>query len=601
METVDNSAAGTGGFRFSPRPNRAGKINWLPWGAEVFERAKQEHKPIVLAISAVWCHWCHIMDETSYSDDEVISLINESFLPVRVDSDQRPDINSRYNQGGWPTIAFLTDDAEVITGTTYIPPEQLRRLLGDVRDLYVNNYDEIRQAVDKIREQRTEAAQEVPARQKLSPAVAAYLLEVVGDVYDSDFGGFGSTTKFPYANVLSLILTILSEGSIAEIEDMLTKTLHAMASGGMFDQVEGGFFRYSTNREWTVPHYEKMLEDNAALLAVYSEAAHLTGRSIYEDVARSIYDYLVRELFDPELGVFRGSQDADEAFYRLDAEGRKSAKRPYVDPTIFSGWNALAATALYRSFQILGDIEMRDRATAAIEFIWERMWDSEKGLAHYWDGEAHLHGLLGDTARMLGASLDAYESGAGDAWMDRALKIAQWMLSKLEDVEGGGFYDSSVTPGEAGISADRSMPLPENSVAATALIRLAQNSGQPKFGEAAERALDRFSGSYKHTGLFAADFAIAVERLLDPPVRVTITGPPDEPATVDMIRAAHRAMIPFRSIEVLDPAIHNEELEAAGYGYGGKPVAYICIGASCQPPVTDPAELPGRLEAGRVR
>jgi hypothetical protein len=382
---------------------------------------------------------------------------------------------------------------------------------------------------------------------------------------------------------------------------MLTKTLDAMNAGGMYDHVEGGFFRYSTDREWTTPHFEKMLEDNAAIFGVYAEAAHVTGKKEYESVARDIYRYMSSVLLDPETGAFRGSQDANEEYYRLDATARMAAGRPYVDPTIFAGWNALAASALYRGFQVMGDQEFRDRATGVLEFIWDNMWESTAGLSHYYsDGVARLPGMLSDSARMLTACLDAYESGAGEAWLDRALKIAQWLLANLTDEKNGGFYDGVSTPGQEGLPAERSVPLTENSIAAAALIRLAQNSGQPRFSEAANRALNRFAGSYKDSGLFAAEFALAVERLMDPPVRVTITGPPGEQRTLDMIRAAHLARIPFRSVEVLDPAVHNEELEAAGYGYAGKPVAYICIGASCQPPVTDPAELPGRLEEGRL-
>ncbi|MDO8737207.1 MAG: DUF255 domain-containing protein [Thermoleophilia bacterium] len=592
----------TGGFRFSPRPNGAARIAWQTWGDEAFLKSRQEKKPLLLAISAVWCHWCHVMDETSYSDEEVISLINENFIPMRVDSDQRPDINHRYNQGGWPTTAFLTDDGEVITGTTYIPPDQMKRLLTDVRDLYANNLDEIRTAIKNIREQREAAVVSPPEGPPPGPSVAAHLLEVTGDVYDRDYGGFGSTTKFPYVNVLSLILAILSEGTIAELEMMLTTTLDAMSAGGMYDHVGGGFFRYSTDREWTTPHYEKMLEDNAGLFAVYAEAAHVTGSKEYESVARDIYRYMSSVLLDPETGAFRGSQDADEEYYRLDAGARKEAGQPYVDTTVISGWNALMASSLFRGFQLTGDQEFRDRAIGALQFTWDRMWEPATGLSHYYaDGSSLLPGMLSDTGRMLTACLDAYESGAGEAWLDRALKIAQWLLANLADEELGGFYDCASPPGQEGLPAERSVPQTENSIAAAALIRLAQNSGQPRFLEAAQRALNRFSGSYKDSGLFAAEYALAVERLLDPPVRVTITGPPDEAATLDMIRAAHQARIPFRSVEVLDPDVHNEELEAAGYGYAGKPVAYICIGASCQPPVTDPKELPGRLEAGRMR
>src|SRR5665811_321540 len=207
--------------------------------------------------------------------------------------------------------------------------------------------------------------------------------------------------------------------------------------------------------------------------------------------------------------------------------------------------------------RLMGDVEFRDRAINALDFTWDHMWEPAAGMAHYYSGgSSQLPGMLSDTVRTLAACLDAYESGVGEVWLDRALKIAQWLLANLVDDEYGGFYDCVTTPGREGLPAERSVPQAENSIAAAALIRLTQNSGQPRFGEAGERALNRFSGGYKDTGLFAADYALAVERLLDPPVRVTITGPPDEQGTLDMIRAAHMARIPFRSVEVLDPAVH---------------------------------------------
>jgi uncharacterized protein YyaL (SSP411 family) len=584
------------GFRFSPRPNRAARIDWRPWGGEAFRLAREEEKPVLLSISAVWCHWCHVMDETNFSDGDTIAFINHNFIPVRVDSDQRPDVNSRYNQGGWPTVCFLTDEGEIIAGVTYVPPDQFRRLLIDVLTVYRESRERVRQAIAAVREQRAAEAELRP--RQLDMSVAEGLLQVVSDAYDRDNGGFGTEPKFPYAGVLMFLLARLAGDAAADEGEMVRETLEAMSGGGMYDQVDGGFFRYSTSRDWSRPHYEKMLEDNAALMHVFAEAFLLSGSEDYGRVAADIHRYMRETLRDPETGTFGGSQEADEHYYRLGAEKRDGAGAPFVDHVVYSGWNALAASALFRTWHALGDETLRQDASAALEFVWERMWDEDSGLSHYNDGENHLRGMLSDTVRLAAACLDAYEAGCGDHWIDRSTAVARWMLASLQDTEAGGFFDCAFPPGDEGYPSERNKPPVENSAAAALLIRLAQNTGQKGFEDAARKTLELVSGSFEQYGLFGAEFVLAVMRLLEPPVRVTVVGPPPEDGTAELIRAAHGARIPFRSIEVLDPKEHGEDLDSVGYGYDGTPTAYICVGASCQAPVEDPNLLPQRLEAG---
>lgn len=593
-----------GDYRFSPHPNRAAAINWHEWGDEPFQLAQKEQKPVLLSISAVWCHWCHVLDETGFSDEEVISLINRSFIPVRVDSDRRPDINVRYNNGGWPTIAFLNPDAEAIAGTTYMPPAELLNLLTEVSRLYEQNAVEIAGAIEEVRQQRAERLKPSPG--ELSHDIAADALKEAAGQYDKEEGGFGRQAKFPNTAVLSLIRTTLAGHDDSALLEILTKTLDTMAAGGIHDTIEGGFFRYAMQPDWSEPHYEKMLEDNAALLSVYAGAFQLTGDGRYEQAARGIQRYLEKTLLNPGSGAFGGSQDADEAYYRLPAAERGKTPPPAVDRTVYCGWNAQAAAALLASYQTFGDAAFRSQALGALDFIWESMWENGSGPYHYHDGSPHLPGMLADAAPLLGACLDAYESGAGDLWLDRALKVAAWMLKSLRDEElqedgTSAFYDCAIAPGDRGLAAERVKPLVENSLAASGLIRLAQVTCRPGFGDAAAGALRHFAGNSGQYGLFGAEYALAVERLLDTPVRVTISGPPEDGSTQEMIRAAHRARVPFRSLEILDPEVHGEELKESGYGYEGKPVAYVCIGSSCQPPVSDAGDLPGRLESGRSK
>lgn len=583
-------------FHFSPRSNRAHEIDWLEWGGEAFRRSREENKPVLLSISAVWCHWCHVMDETTYSDGQVINLVNDKFIPVRVDSDRRPDLNSRYNQGGWPTTALLTHEGEIIAGTTFIAADRFGRLLLDVYDLYTQHAGDIDAAVELMRKRR---AEEPPATQGgFDESMIDFVVDLAEQAFDGECGGFGTEPKFPYTSVLNLLLARLAADAPGNLGEMVRVTLENMAQGGINDQVQGGFFRYSTSQDWSVPHYEKLLEDNAALMGVYAEAYNLSGDADYAKTVYSINKYLSSVLLDPTTGAFAGSQDADEEYYKLGEEERSQRPAPYIDRTVYAGSNALAVSSLLRAFQVFGDSEFRVQAAGALEFVWEKMWDNGNGLYHFFDGEGRIPGLLGDTARLVAACLDAYESGVGDIWLDRALVAANWMLTNLQDPDSGAFYDAAYPPGEQGYPRERSRPPVENGIAANALIRMAQNTGQTKFDEAARKTLKHFAGVFQEYGLFAAEYALAVARLLDPPVRVTVTGPPAESTTIEMIRAAHRARIPFRSVEVIDPETFGEDLEEAGYGYEGMPVAYVCIGASCQPAVVDPAELPARLETG---
>ncbi len=583
-------------FRFSPRPNQAHQIEWRPWGEDAFRLAREQNKPVFLSISAVWCHWCHVMDETNLSDEETIAFINHNFVPVRVDSDRRPDVNSRYNQGGWPSICFLTAAGEIIAGVTYVPLEQMRRLLVDVVAIHAGSPEQIEQAISLVRERRAEEAELQGA--PVDASIVDTLADLAAQAYDEQHGGFGKEPKFPYVGVLKLLLARLAADVGGNEGEMLRTTLDAMAGGEIHDRIGGGFFRYATAVDWSHPHYEKMLEDNAELMAVFTEAYRLSGGQGYGDVVRDIHGYLQGVLLDPETGAFGGSQDADEDYYRLNAGDREKAAAPLVDRTVFSGWNATAASALLRAYQVFGDGGFRDSALRALSYVWENMWDGTDGPAHDLNGGTSVAGLLSDTAALARACLDAYESGAGDRWLDRATLAARWMIANLEDSERGGFYDCATAPGLDGYPSERNKSPVDNSMAAATLIRLAQNTGRKDFEEAAGRALKLLSGSFEQCGLLGADFGVAVMRHLDPPVRVTIVGPPAEQATGEMIRSAHAARIPFRSVEILDPEVHGEELESVGYGYEGRPIAYICVGASCQPPVDDPAQLPLRLESG---
>ena len=295
-------------FRFSPRPNRAAEIRWRPWGEPAFAEARRLGRPVLLSLSAVWCHWCHVMDETSYSDPRVIAAVNEHFVPVRVDNDRHPDVNRRYNMGGWPTTAFLAASGDVLTGGTYLPPDQMLESLARVKAFFDANQAKILALGGERAADGDGAAMArltgMPLRGEQAMEALGGDPDVPGDIsaevalqvvrgFDPVCGGIGAEPKFPQPDVYAFMLAygllrgagdpdhVPDGGSAllrpARVREVVRATLTAMAGGGLYDGVEGGFFRYATQRDWSVPHYEKMLEDNARLILLYLEAVTARG------------------------------------------------------------------------------------------------------------------------------------------------------------------------------------------------------------------------------------------------------------------------------------------------------------------------------------
>jgi uncharacterized protein YyaL (SSP411 family) len=248
-------------------------IEWFEYGPEAFNKAATENKPILLAISAVWCHWCHIQDKTTYSDPEVVRLVNRDYVPIRVDNDKRPDVNRRYNLGGWPTTAFLTPDGDIIAGGTYIPPEDMKDALRKVKALYLQGKAKSPSAIPSSEDAEKQLTAEV------SQGIIDDVLTSLVMSFDSVYGGFGDNPKFPHTDALELALVQYWYAGDKGLLTMVTKTLDHMARGGMYDHEDGGFFRYSTTRDWSIPHYEKMCKENAKLLGTYLHAYQATGET----------------------------------------------------------------------------------------------------------------------------------------------------------------------------------------------------------------------------------------------------------------------------------------------------------------------------------
>ena len=558
-------------FHFSPRPNRAAEIAWQPWTEQTFARAQREDKPILLSISAVWCHWCHVMDETTYSNDAVIDSINQRYIPVRVDNDERPDVNTRYNMGGWPTTAFLTPDGTLLTGATYLPPAEMERALGQVAAFYAERKSDIAEREQEIRSAKP--SYDVAPAAALSPELVDEFAAALRANYDEEFGGFNEEPKFPQPEMLEFLLTYWRARGDARYYDMVAHTMRAMAHGGMYDAVEGGFFRYSTTRDWTVPHFEKMAEDHAGLLRVLAllELWAPTLRQgqgdswVRNDLERTI-GYVRTVLRDPQTGFFAGSQDADEEYYALPREEREKHTVPFVDRRSYSNWTASLAGAFACSGLALNDRTLIDEALQTLDTMHERLRDEDGLLYHVLaPGEApRIRGLLSDQVAYVRALLDAYESCGEPRMLERAQTHADRIVAAF-GAPDGGFFDRADrdTLGRLEI-VDR--PITDNGVMAENLLRLSALLHDARYREVAERTLVLYAKTFARAGSFAAAYARALARYLAPEVTVRITGRLE--AGAPLRRAARQLPQPFVGIES-DPT--------------GATAAYLCEGTVCRP------------------
>ena len=407
------------------------KIRWSEWEPGVFSRAETQGKLVFLDISASWCHWCHVLDRTSLSDPRVIRLLNEEFIPVRVDTDRRPDINERYNQGGWPTTAVLLPNGQVLTGATYLPPDALFEILDKCSDFYRRD----RMRIDRhLRENESppgqdEAAGEGSPPRGPLPEDLPWIKQSVLAHYDPDHPGFFREPKFLVTDILGFLRDAwFLEGS-REMGDTFRKVLKTMGSSAVFDPVEGGFFRYATRRDWTVPHYEKLLADNAEMLSLCASAYEKAGEAVFARIAGKILRFLLTRLYDPRTGAFFSSQDADEEYFPLDEEGRSSRIPPGIDRTIISEYNGSAVSALvsaHRSFGAGKDMaeagggSLLDRAERLAGFLRGTLWSGDDGQIRFREGEAAESGHLSDNVSVAAAYLDLREASGKSSYLEWA-------------------------------------------------------------------------------------------------------------------------------------------------------------------------------------
>ena len=571
-------------FHFSPRPNRAHEITWLPWGDAAFERAGREDKPILLSISAVWCHWCHVMDETSYSDSAIIAAINEHFIPVRIDNDERPDINARYNMGGWPTTAFLAADGATITGATYLAPAQMRRALAEIARFYAEQRGDI--AARSAELHSRSRTYELASASELDPAMVAKVIDEIAAGYDAEFGGFGDAPKFPQPEMLELLLTQWRYTGDERLHAMVMHTLRAMSSGGMYDHVEGGFFRYSTTRDWSVPHFEKMAEDHAGLLRVLAQVLLWSPTDESRNTLVSALGYIRTVLLDPATALYAGSQDADEEYFALPLEARRAREAPFVDRRSYANWNAALAGACALAAVVLDDDTLAAQSAATLDSLHERLSDATGLLYHVLaPGEApRVRGLLSDQVAYLRALLDVHETTGEPRFIERAIAHAQ-RIAEHFGAEDGGLYDHARIESALGRLDVPDRPIVENGLFAEAALRLHAMTGDAGYRSQAERTLALYARTFAAAGSFGSTYMRALQRYLAPETTVKIVGSLEQ--TADLREASRRLPTPFTSIRTLD----EHSATRAGLPIAPQPTAYVCVGTLCAAPVQSATQL----------
>jgi uncharacterized protein len=572
------------------------RVNWLEWSDESFAKAKAEDKPILLDIGAVWCHWCHRMDEDTYSHPQVAAFINENFIPIKVDNDRRPDINARYNMGGWPTTAFLTPEGEIITGATYIPPTQMPRMMSQVLQAYRGNKAALLQQTAEVARKREQASRARPRPDaRISWGTVTQIVGSLARAYDPVYGGFGAEPKFPQAEAYDLLLTEYANGGQRDrrLTDMVVKSLTAMGGGGMYDHVEGGWFRYSTTRDWSIPHFEKMLQDHAKLLVTYLNAYQVTHDEALKSIAVKSLGYLTHVLYDPQRGTFAGSQDADEEYYSLSLIERRQRSTPFIDWTVYTDWNAMMAHALLIASAVLSEPTYRDMALRLLDYLWATCYDAESGsLFHFVDSSGpHLPDLLSDHVRLAQANLIAFQFTGEAQYFDRATTLGRTLLSRLADPGSGGYLDRPDDPTAQGALRSRLKPMSENAIAADVLVTLHYLTGIVEHLGLGESALVLFADEYQKYDTLAAAYGLAVNRAVNQPTEITVVGAMDDPRTQALLIGAWQAYVPWRVVLPLDPARDAATITTHGFPASSVPVVYVCRGQTCSAPLSDPAAL----------
>lgn len=575
-----------GSFQFSRNPNRASEIAWRPWGRQAFAEAVEEDRPIFLNLTASWCHFCHRMDETTFSAPAVIRLLNDRLVPIRADADRLPHVRDRYIAGGWPTNAFLTPAGEVLWSGTSVAPERLIAVAEQVLGAWEVRRDSLLEEIDRRRKALSAARSRRGTYGLVRREAADDVLTVLQDGFDPRNGGFGGEPKFPPGEAIELLYLQGSRAGNHDWVEMADRTLDGILAGELFDAVEGGFFRYALQPDWTEPRYEKLLATNAELLQAYSLGARVRGRTDWGEIVERVVEW-VEQTLALETGLWAGSQEAEPAYYAGDAAQRKSRSAPRVDATLYTDANAAWIRALANAGGALGQSAWIERAAGALDSLLARMTASDGTLCHFQevDGEPTMGGLATDLLETALACAALAQATGEARFLDQARALVRSMEDRLW-ASDGGFLDFAEEGDPLGALRYGDRPFDINSGAARLLVDLGLATGERKYRALAERVLAVLSPLAGRYGPAAAGFATAVEEFFDPPLRIFLVGSPE--ATASLREAALRLPLPERRVWTRREGgtVGSIHLDGAA-----APAAFVCRGPSCSPPIPEPDGL----------
>jgi uncharacterized protein YyaL (SSP411 family) len=612
-------------------------VDWYPWGDEAFERARVEDKPILVSVGYSSCHWCHVMAHESFEDPATAALMNELFVSVKVDREERPDVDAvtmeatvgMTGSGGWPTTVFLTPEAKPFYAGTYFPPEPrhgipaFRDLLRAVDQAWRERRGQVERQAGRIEETLRESAAARPSTEPLTDALLAETALGIRRTFEPAFGGFGRAPKFPAASTLEFLLRRGDADSLA----MVATTLDGMAAGGMYDVVGGGFHRYSVDDRWLVPHFEKMLYDNALLASTYLHAWVVIETPRYRAIVEETLDYLLRELrlpggglasaqdadtagvegltytwtadeaadvglrpeflepFDDARAIVRGELDPDLRA-RLLAE-RAAREQPFRDDKVLASWNGLALAALAEAGYRLERRDWLDAARAIGELLLGPLSTSDGRLVRsVRDGRPSGPAFLDDYANAAFGLIELHVATGEIRWLLEARRLARLAIELFEDGEQGGFY-LSPADGDLRVSRTKDLqdtPVPSgNSMLCWVLLRLARIWGDDGLERTAVSVLRLVEPALRRApGAFAWALC-CLDQHLSAPRELAVVGSVDS-------RVARAALAPFRPRDVVAVGPSEDVPLLAGKDLvAGAPAVYVCERFVCNAPMTDPS------------
>lgn len=596
------------GLRSGPRLEHDEEIHWRPWGAAAFDQAKREGKLVLLDVMAVWCHWCHVMDETSYSDSAVIHEVNTEFIPVRVDADRNPQVADRYLSGGWPTTAVLTPEGQVLATQTYVPPEQLRQMLRQMRELYRTRRAAVDAKVAELGRAVADTWRSTPPDTSGSPSVEEQVsrtLDALRQGEDRAHGGFGSAPKFHNPDAVALLFREARARRDPELRAIAVRAMDGAMR--LEDSVWGGYFRYATRDDWSAPHFEKLLSGNAEMLGSLILAYRETGATKYRDSARRTRTYLDTWLHghSGSDACWFGSQDADvgshdpagrltagEDYYALGDRLRRKIGIPRVDSTIYVDANAELVSALAQGVRagVFDDPGLPKRLRAALDRIWSAGLSRDGSLYHAITRRGGMSpDLLRDQALAGLACLDLFEAAGDTTLLARARGRRDWIRTHLEDRLGGGFRYG--LPDSQAVGRTKAGERSEDGsiLAATLFLRLYWQDGDPGDRESVDRTLAWLRSG--RTVVLDPARALLAERAAAHPIRIAVVGDPGDPLTRTLRLAAYHADAPAVVTRVFDRGGSSARWGEVAFPGRPSPALYLCGPRACSPPITNPGEV----------